>query len=468
MIPATQNHLGSSARRMKVPLFSRVGEATDSSGNPEAGFPVITLFEGQITMNTSVTRGILSSCSLLVLTLPLLQACESGGAWEGTVTDSAGIAIVANTATPLWRGDEAWTVEEELSIGTVAGEPEYQFGLISGIDVDGEGNIHVLDLQAREVRSYDSQGNYLRTFGGPGSGPGELSQQALGLFATPSGEILVIDLGNQRVNRYASDGTSRGSFRVDISSGVPARWDIAADGRVMAQLRGLNLPGMAALAEGDPIVIYDTTGVVVDTLTMLPKGQTVEELSEERISMRLFAPEPLWDLADDGTVYTAMSNRYRIQMSTPDGALTRIITRDVERKLVSEGEQTAILEALREQMSGLGAPPQAVEQIIQGVVFADHYPVFGLLFCGPGQSLWVQRIRSAADMVEGEDVEFDPQAIGSPEWEVFDAEGRYLGVVTLPERFQPAAVDGDFLYGIWRDELDVQHVKRLRVNMPTG
>jgi hypothetical protein len=417
-------------------------------------------------MNTPVTNRILSFSFLALLCIPLLQACEAGGAWEGTVTDSAGVAIVANTSVPLWRGDAVWTVEEELRIGTVAGAPEYQFGLISGLDVDASGNVHVLDLQAQEVKSYDSEGTYLRTFGGAGAGPGELSQQALGLFASPSGDILVIDLGNQRVNRYAPDGSSIGSFRVDISAGVPARWEMASDGRVMAQLRGLDIPGIAALAEGDPIVIYDTTGVVVDTLTLLPKGQTVEEISEESFSMRLFAPEPLWDLADDGTVYTAMSDLYRVRVSAPDGTLTRIITREVERKPVSEGEQTAILGALREQMSGLGAPPEAIEQIIQGVGFADHYPVFGLLFCGPGESLWVQRIRSAADMVGGEDTEFDPQAIGSPEWEIFDVEGRYLGVVTLPEKFAPAAVDGDHLYGIWRDELDVQYVLRLRVNMP--
>ena len=69
-------------------------------------------------------------------------------------------------------------------------------------------------------------------------------------------------------------------------------------------------------------------------------------------------------------------------------------------------------------------------------------------------------------MAEGaeEGFEFDPQDIGSPEWEVFDAEGRYLGVVTLPERFTPVNVKGDMLYGVWRDELDVQYIMRLRLN----
>jgi hypothetical protein len=405
---------------------------------------------------------------LLLPVMPILQACGGAGAWEGTVTDSAGVSIVMNTATPMWRAGDAWTASEDLRIGTVAGEPEYQFGRISGLDVAPDGTVYVLDMQARELRAFDAQGSYLRTFGGAGAGPGELSEQALGVFVDPAGDLQVIDLGNQRVNRYHSDGTPAGSFRIDISAGVPARWEMSGDGRLMAQLRGLDVPGMAALAEGDPIVIYDTTGVVVDTLTVLPKGQTIEELSEERISMRVFAPEPLWDLAPDGTVYTAMNDRFQILVSNPDGTLTRIIRKDVERKPVEESDRNAILRAMREQYEEFNVPPQAIEQIMQGIGFADFYPAFGQMFVGPGGNLWVQRIRSAREMAAGaeEEVEFDAQNIGSPEWELYDQEGRYLGVVTLPDRFAPLDAEGDDLYGVWTDELDVQYVVRVRIDRP--
>jgi len=405
---------------------------------------------------------------LLLPVLPTLQACGGAGAWEGTVTDSAGVAIVTNTATPMWRAEDAWTVEEDLRIGTVAGAPELQFGVVTGLDIGPDGTVYVLDMQASEIRAFDSQGNYLRTFGGPGAGPGELSPQAMGVFIDPAGDILVIDLGNQRVNRYRSDGTPAGSFRVELAAGVPTRWEMSADGKLMAQLRGLNVPGIAALAEGDPIVVYDTTGAVVDTLTMLPKGQTLEEMTEEKISMRVFAAEPLWDLDSEGKIYTAMNDQYRILVNAPDGTLTRIIRRDVERKPVEEADQNAILKGIREQYEQFNVPPQAIEQLIQGIGFADFYPAFGQMFIGPGGNLWVQRIRSARDMAASADevAEFDPQDIGSPEWEVFDQDGRYLGVVTLPDRFNPLNAEGNDLYGVWRDELDVQYVMRIQVNRP--
>jgi len=360
-------------------------------------------------------------------------------------------------------------VTEELRIGTVAGEPEYQFGQIvplASIDVDGDGNIYVMDLQAQDVRVFDAQGQYVQTLGGPGSGPGEFSAQAGFVFTNPRGQILVPDLGNQRVSVFSPDGEPAYSFPIQLQAGVPMRWKVDAAGRIMAQLRGLNVQGMAALAEGDPIVVYDTTGTVTDTVALLPQGQMLAGATEEQFSMVLFAPEPAWDLDESGSVFYAMSDQYRILVNDPEGNLTRILTHTSELKAVGEADRNAVLSLIREQMAATGAPPAQLEAVMQGIGFAESYPVFGQFFAGPGETLWVQRIRSAEDMAEGaeEGFEFDFQDIGSPEWEIFDAEGRYLGVVTLPDRFAPVSVDGDDLYGVWSDELDVQYVMRLKVN----
>ena len=46
---------------------------------------------------------------------------------------------------------------------------------------------------------------------------------------------------------------------------------------------------------------------------------------------------------------------------------------------------------------------------------------------------------------------------------MFDNEGRFLGVVSMPRRFQPVLFVDDKIYGIQRDELDVQYVVRLGI-----
>jgi hypothetical protein len=324
-----------------------------------------------------------------------------------------------------------------------------------------------MDGLAREVRVFDAQGAHVRTLGGPGSGPGEFSAQSFFVFLDDQGRVFVPDLLNQRVSMFNPAGEPAGSFPIQLQAGIPARWKVDASGRVMAQLRGINVEGMAALEEGDPIVVYDTTGVVIDTVALLPKGETLQDLSEGQVSILMFAPEPIWDLDDSGTVFYAMNHQYRIMVNDPMGNLIRIITFPSERKLVGEADKSAILRLMREQMATAGAPPPQIEQFLQGVGFAENYPAFNQLLVGPGETLWVQQARSAADLAEEageEEVEIDIQDLGSPVWDVFDSEGRYLGEITLPDRFAPVTVDGDNVYGVWADELDVQYVMRLRVN----
>lgn len=415
-------------------------------------------------MNT-VTKRIAPA---VLAVLPLLQACETSVSWEGTITDSAGVTIVQNTTTPLWSGEEAWTATEDLRIGTLAGEPEYQFGMIAYLDVADDGTIYVMDMQAQEVRVFSAQGSYLTTVGGPGGGPGEMGQGSVFVLIDPKGGLVVPDLGNRRVNLYAPDGEPQGSFPIQLQAGVPMRWELDDGGRLMAQLRGMDLPGVEALEGGDPIVVYDTTGAVVDTVAVIPKGGVLEGISEEGVSIRVFAPEPLWGLDADGSIYYAMSDKFNVFVNDPDGTLIRIIRKNAPVKSVEQADREALLDLMREQYQEFGLPPAQVEQIMAGVGFAENYPAFGNLLVGPQGTLWVQRVRSARDMGVGVDegVVFDPQDMGSPEWEVLDSQGRFLGVVTLPDRFRPVQMVGDHIYGIWQDELDVQHVMRLKVNRP--
>jgi hypothetical protein len=140
-----------------------------------------------------------------------------------------------------------------------------------------------------------------------------------------------------------------------------------------------------------------------------------------------------------------------------DGSLTRVITKPVERQPVTEVDRAAFLRLLREQMVITGAPSAQVEQILESVEFADDYPVFASLLGGPEGSIWVQRVRTGKDVIEAGG-DFSALDVNAPEWDIFDAEGRFLGVLTLPERFQAVRVEGRLVYGIWRDELDVQYV----------
>jgi hypothetical protein len=54
---------------------------------------------------------------------------------------------------------------------------------------------------------------------------------------------------------------------------------------------------------------------------------------------------------------------------------------------------------------------------------------------------------------------FDP----SPDWDVYDANGAPIARVRLPARFDPFHIGKDFLLGVRKDELDVEHIELYRL-----
>jgi 6-bladed beta-propeller len=403
----------------------------------------------------------------LILTLaPLGIACggseSSGGpTWAGTVSDSAGVQVVHNPEEGMWTERTGWSLTEEVSVGGLSGDIEYEFGQITGVDVDAEGNLYIADLQAQEIRVFDPSGIYLRTIGKPGSGPGEIGPGGLvGVFVIGD-EVFVPDMANARINRFTLDGEALEAQTLDVLAGIPIRWDRVAED-VIAQRRTVNTDATAQDAfepTGDPVVTMNRETPQI--LATLPIGQSIQFNAGGIPRIKIFDPEPVWDAGDDGRILVALNNSVRIEVWSADGVLEQIVFRDHEPKPVTELDQRVFKDLVAEQASAQGAPPAAVQQFLSTMEFADFYPAFATLAVGPSGSVWAQRIRTVAET--GGEEDFNPQDLGSNEWDVYNVDGHYLGVFTFPGKFQPIKVIGDRFYGIHRDELDVPSVKVYRV-----
>jgi hypothetical protein len=112
-----------------------------------------------------------------------------------------------------------------------------------------------------------------------------------------------------------------------------------------------------------------------------------------------------------------------------------------------------------------GLPPTALAMLRTMTRFAETYPAFGLVHFGGDGAVWVQQTETteeAAARVGGSAMTFG----GSSNWDVFDEEGRYLGVTRMPTGFTPTLFLRDRIYGVALDELEVPYVVRLRVVRP--
>ncbi len=416
----------------------------------------------------------MSKSALIIITLIVAAACSpSGPQWAGTVTDSAGIQIVGNTGQGFWSAGSGWTVEEEVRIGTIDAEPEYQFGEIGWLAPGSDGSIYVLDVQGQHVKVFSPSGEYERTIGGPGSGPGEMGPLPTGqafVLLGPGDTVFVPDNANLRVNRWTSTGDDAGSFPIDFQQGIPLGWTIAPNGVLAEQLRPLSFTGgdEAEVDRHDLVLLLDTDGTVTDTVISFPSGETIS-FTAGVPEWTIFTPETGWSITETGHVLLGTSDEYRLREYDTSGALIRIISMPWEPRLVSERDKQAVRDFFRKLLSEQpGIPPVIVQRLVDNNVhFGEYLPAFGRTVMGPNGTIWVQHVRGAAEMTEEQlRVANFIEDIGAPDWDVLDREGRYLGVVTMPDRFAPRMIAGHKIYGVWRDELDVQYAVVLRIIGP--
>jgi len=131
---------------------------------------------------------------------------------------------------------------------------------------------------------------------------------------------------------------------------------------------------------------------------------------------------------------------------------------------MTERDRQGYLKSLRAAYGGSGSDQEITAFLRQNVHFTEYLPPLETIVAGPAGTTWVQHVQAPSDLP---DKEYDPLDAtmdeGSPDWSVFDREGRYLGVVRMPDRFKPMVFRGDKIYGVWRDDLDVQYVLRLGI-----
>ncbi|HUG40296.1 MAG TPA: 6-bladed beta-propeller [Longimicrobiales bacterium] len=376
---------------------------------------------------------------LLLLFLAPLVACGGYGAparWAGRIdTLPSGVVVVRNPAQGLWDEDAGWSVREELRIGSALSEGPDLFGSVAGIAVDGRGRIHVLDRQAKELRTFAPDGRHVRTVGREGGGPGEF-RDPIGLAAGPDGETLyVVDPRNARYAVFSMDAEPRTQFQRAVG-GYSLPWDGGFDaaGRFHENVFA---------AGGHAVLVMDSGFQPADTARF--PGFEAEEfvLTTEsgRISTTVpFAPDQVerWD--PRGYLWTARTGEYTLTRMDMEGDTVRVIHGPPVPPIpVTEADRDEALEGLewfRRQGGRVdpGRIPSAKPPVSTFHVAADGH-------------IWV-RLTGPADEV-------------GARYHVFDPEGRFLGTVTTAEGLGSAPVFTDgAVYGVVRDSLGVQYIVR--------
>src|SRR5215831_6214532 len=88
------------------------------------------------------------------------------------------------------------------------------------VDIDAAGNSYVTDVTTSSVQKFDPSGAFVRSFGSPGTGPGQLSLPSAVAVDPANGDVYVADFAgvdalstvNSRIERFDAAGNFLGQF----------------------------------------------------------------------------------------------------------------------------------------------------------------------------------------------------------------------------------------------------------------
>lgn len=380
--------------------------------------------------------------------LPVACVGDPDPRLSAEVDTVGGVVVVRNGPVGLWRESEQWQVVEEFRVGSVWGgtDEAVTTGRNNSVTLGPNGQIFVLEYRSARVSVFSEGGEFVRSFGGSGEGPGEFrGPHALAWDGT--NRLWVADGLNGRYHVFDSTGTFQWSVPRPVRAVNRIQHPLVVEGVG-------TLIDEGAMVRGPSTVVFvrvDTMGHVVDTMAVLRKpelsgGFRNVILRPSQESLRFIAnhyiPRLRWSLAPDGTIWSASTDRLRLVQTTSSGDTIRIVETSHRTSAFDRADREVIADGLAEG----GISRQDVELVRPLVnelyVMDDGHILVGII----------------------EEVGEDPSLV-----DVFSPDGHFLGSLDLgfglPRRNVPALV-GDTIIAVTPGILDVPFLVRVTIVRP--
>lgn len=379
----------------------------------------------------------LSVCGIAALVV----GCESApGAEMLTARDSAGVHVTTSSR-PVWEGTTGWRVDPNpsLAIGAVDGPPEYTFDGIVSVHAYGEATIVV---ERDKIRVFDGDGEFTRSIGRAGSGPGEFGY--IVTSAVCDDRVYASDMRRSTAPIYRVNGELVGEFwdKHQNNGAEPMLAGCARGGLIVYPSRppDPSRPRDRTVREPIPLLYVDRQLRVVDTVTAAPGMEVYDGLR------RPFGRMSLWAVADS-MLYVIDTGISEVRVLSLTGTLKRIHRLPIEPAAVTAED----MERVRDQYL-TGLPPTLEREIaprLEAVGFPDKQPLFDDIEVDPEGNIWLEAYQ-------------EDRAVARS-WHALSPEGQWLGIVAFPPGFVVHAFTNDQVLGVWTNDLGVEFARWYRI-----
>lgn len=358
---------------------------------------------------------------LICIFISSFSCKQQSNEWKGSIEEENGVMVVRNPKEPLHNGN-VFNIEEELSIGEAEGREEYMFSQLRSIVIDEEERIYALDYKEAQIKVFNKNGEYLRTIGKKGQGPGELRLPSH-MHITSRNEIMVSDALNKRLTFYSLQG----EFIRDLSTAEEfiARSDIDSKGNILGfRIEHDPEKSRYELKKFDKDLNYLFT--IITFPYKLPNPRIIEPFS---LSLR-------YDVANNDNIIVGYPDKYNIQIFNSEGKLIRRIEKEYIPIEITKDE---IIEIEEEMKRWLGD---------RELVIPRYHSAYRTFAVDEENRIFVGTWERTED---GKRYYYD----------VFDSEGKCLAI--MPLNVRPWIWKKKKLYTVEEDEEGYQVVKRYKV-----
>lgn len=312
-----------------------------------------------------------------------------------------GVEVIVNHLEPYKVKGEANTLhlDEEFTIDT-ENDALVEIGLtdILCFDIDSEGNIYILVRQAKKdaVYKFDQKGNFIRTFGRIGQGPGEIVNTEH-LTVGPMDDIIVVDPFRKLIT-YDKNGNFK--KEVDLESLDMEAWPLE-NGNYLVNKRKIDPDSEY---EEWPLILCDSE---LEEIKELDRYRRFNWRTSGKFEI---PPYDLVHSISNGKIYAGNSEKgYEIRKFDLEGNLERRIRKEYNPVKISE-------EFKKKTMEEFENPRLAV--LRDKIFFPKYYPAFQYLFTDDEGHLFVMTNEES-------------ETPGEYMYDIFNGEGLFISRTSL-------------------------------------
>jgi hypothetical protein len=260
---------------------------------------------------------------------------------------------------------------KDLSIKSDENDELKSFLMVEGVDADSRGNIYALAAREYKIQVYSPKGEYLRTIGKKGQGPGEL-EMPFYILLDKDDNLYVFDYTKSAFVVFSPEGkyirniSTKGQYRE-----IPDR--------IVFDSRGNFIIGSDRIRENSFKIsrydkdfnqgedLYVKTGLV----SWLQKGGGVT------IQAPRYTPGVVWAMDDKENIFVCYNKTYDIEVYSPEKKLIRTVTRKFTPEKVPEEEIEQIVKQSRGMLAERDIPrfkpPVRRLFVVDGYLFVQKW-----------------------------------------------------------------------------------------------